>query len=67
MTDWRLVHFPRKWQEEALGKWLADSRGIIEVVTGGGKTIFAFQAMQVMKSRNPLMHFLIVVPVVSIG
>jgi len=33
---------PRKWQQQALGEWLKEMRGIASVVTGGGKTIFAF-------------------------
>lgn len=33
---------PRGWQVEALGAWeRADHRGIVSVVTGGGKTVFA--------------------------
>jgi len=33
---------PRRWQVDAFKKWIAASRhGIVEVITGGGKTIFA--------------------------
>jgi superfamily II DNA or RNA helicase len=45
MSDWQLAYAPRDWQVHALETWLRSRRGIVEVVTGGGKTVFAFQAM----------------------
>lgn len=37
---------PRGWQVEALAKWeQADNRGIVSVVTGGGKTVFALSCI----------------------
>jgi superfamily II DNA or RNA helicase len=33
---------PRNWQLDALSIWNQHQRGIVSVVTGGGKTIFAF-------------------------
>jgi superfamily II DNA or RNA helicase len=37
---------PRGWQIEALAKWeRADHRGIVSVVTGGGKTVFALSCI----------------------
>ncbi len=32
---------PRKWQEKALKIWKKEKKGIVKVVTGGGKTFFA--------------------------
>lgn len=37
---------PRGWQIEALAEWeRADHRGIVSVVTGGGKTVFALSCI----------------------
>lgn len=37
----------RDWQQEALGRWREESyRGIVEVVTGGGKTVFALACVK---------------------
>ncbi|MHB8078917.1 MAG: DEAD/DEAH box helicase [Candidatus Krumholzibacteriia bacterium] len=41
---------PRGWQVEALAAWeRADRRGIISVVTGGGKTVFALSCIDRIK------------------
>lgn len=49
----------RGWQEEALFEWeRAGRRGIISVVTGGGKTIFALSCIDRARPRSTL----IVVP-----
>ena len=53
----------RPWQQEALAAWNTQSgRGIIEVVTGGGKTIFALAAIQSTNAKTTL----IVVPTVAL-
>lgn len=45
----------RSWQEEALGRWRAHGhRGIVEVVTGGGKTIFALACLQDLQPDTSL-------------
>src|SRR5690554_1604212 len=37
----------RRWQEEALERWRSNgNRGIVEVVTGGGKTYFALACIR---------------------
>ena len=49
----------RRWQDEALDKWIAEgSRGIVSVVTGAGKTIFALACIERIKASTTL----IVVP-----
>ena len=40
-----LHHEPRAWQVEALRRWRENLRGVVSVVTGGGKTIFAAQCI----------------------
>jgi superfamily II DNA or RNA helicase len=53
----------RAWQEEALVLWkAAGHRGIIEVVTGGGKTIFALSCIKEIKVDTTL----VVVPTVAL-
>lgn len=45
----------RGWQEEALGRWRANkNRGIVEVVTGGGKTIFALACLKDLQPDTSL-------------
>ena len=53
----------RAWQERALPLWKAEGhRGIVEVVTGGGKTVFALACIQELKPDTVL----IVVPTVAL-
>lgn len=41
--SWRISADLRDWQTEALDAWRAErGRGVASVVTGGGKTIFAY-------------------------
>ena len=37
---------PRDWQSNALDEWRSDMRGVVRVVTGGGKTTFAHFCMR---------------------
>jgi len=54
---------PRAWQTEALTKWeAAEHRGIIAVVTGGGKTVFALSCIEEIKPPATL----VVVPTVAL-
>lgn len=53
----------RDWQTEALARWHASgSRGIVEVVTGGGKTVFALACVSAIKPASTL----VVVPTVAL-
>lgn len=53
----------RAWQEQALPKWIAEGhRGIVEVVTGGGKTVFALACIAELKAETVV----IVVPTVAL-
>lgn len=53
----------RRWQTEALAAWESvGRRGIVSVVTGGGKTVFALAAIQAMRPPTVL----IVVPTVAL-
>jgi superfamily II DNA or RNA helicase len=56
------VHL-RAWQEEAIAKWIAtDHRGIVAVVTGGGKTVFALACVERLRPQTVL----VVVPTVAL-
>jgi superfamily II DNA or RNA helicase len=53
----------REWQTGALQKWReSDCRGIVEVVTGGGKTVFALACVRDLKPNTVL----IVVPTTAL-
>ena len=56
--------FPlRDWQKDALGLWkAAGNRGIVEVVTGGGKTIFALSCIREIASETTL----VIVPTIAL-
>ena len=54
---------PRGWQIEALVEWeRADHRGIVSVVTGGGKTVFALSCIDRIQSVATL----IIVPTAAL-
>lgn len=65
-SPWKLRLEPRRWQVAALAEWEASKRGIAEVVTGGGKTVFAFLCMLRAIQATPELRTLIVVPSVSL-
>lgn len=46
---WRSRLQPRKWQSAALTAWIEDLRGIVAVVTGGGKTVFAESCIEAFR------------------
>ncbi len=54
---------PRGWQVTALAEWeRADHRGIVSVVTGGGKTVFALSCIERLRPQATL----IVVPTAAL-
>jgi superfamily II DNA or RNA helicase len=64
--EWRLKTEPRDWQTAALEEWLAAHRGVASVVTGGGKTIFAFLCMDAFKRDHPDGRYIILVPTITL-
>lgn len=63
--EWAKIDFltPRDWQKDALQKWYnSDKKGIIEAVTGGGKTRLA----QMEFALRPTIKTLIVVPTIHL-
>ncbi len=53
----------REWQKQAMSRWEAEShRGIVEVVTGGGKTVFALSCIDRLKPDTTL----VVVPTAAL-
>jgi superfamily II DNA or RNA helicase len=53
----------RRWQEEAMQAWFASGkRGIVSVVTGGGKTFFALKCINEFQRRVAAATVLITVP-----
>lgn len=64
---WRLGFPPRSWQIGALTQWQKhDRRGVVEVVTAGGKTFFAFQCMIDALRIEPGIRCIIVVPTLAL-
>jgi superfamily II DNA or RNA helicase len=54
---------PREWQGPAIRRWIASGhRGIVEVVTGGGKTVFALACIDMLQPDTTL----IVVPTIAL-
>src|SRR5262245_58226078 len=57
----------RLWQSEALTAWRdAGDRGVVAVVTGGGKTWFALACVLDLLKRHPDTAVVIVVPTVAL-
>lgn len=57
----------RQWQEEALKAWAGNAyRGIAEVVTGGGKTIFAMLCMDAALRASIAKSVVVVVPTLAL-
>lgn len=54
---------PRRWQERAFQEWVgAGRRGIVQVVTGGGKTVFAQLCIEDTAKAFPDTTFIVIVP-----
>jgi superfamily II DNA or RNA helicase len=56
----------RDWQREALTKWRGADRGVVAVVTGGGKTWFALACALDLLRRQSDTLVVIVVPTVAL-
>src|ERR1700722_2091281 len=63
---WTLKTPPRTWQATALERWQIQKRGVASVVTGGGKTIFAFLCMEKFLQEFSNARFLILVPTITL-
>lgn len=57
----------RKWQSEALDAWIRNGRrGIVEVVTGGGKTRLALAAIRDVLDADPRCAVVVLVPTTAL-
>ena len=57
----------REWQKTALSLWNGnDFRGIVEVATAGGKTIFAIECLKIWLQKYPDGKILILVPTTAL-
>lgn len=57
---------PREWQLNALELWRKEFRGVVSVVTGGGKTIFAEICMVDFCQKFPSGKIVIIVPTTAL-
>lgn len=58
----------RKWQSDALRCFeKSQYRGIIEVATGGGKTIFALMCFRQLREAGEVDHLVVVVPTIALA
>lgn len=64
--SWQLAFSPRRWQAEALEAWERETKGVVKVVTGGGKTAFAELCMQRYREMHPDARFVIIVPSIAL-
>ena len=56
----------REWQEAAFPLWWKRKRGIVKVVTGGGKTVFAIHCLKKYLEENSNNTIFIVVPSIAL-
>ena len=67
LRAWSLVYEPRKWQREAFALWSTTGRrGIVQVVTGVGKTIFAEMCILDFLTSYPDGKVVIIVPTMTL-
>jgi superfamily II DNA or RNA helicase len=66
MNHWNLNFKPRGWQKEALPLWNKQMSGVVSVVTGGGKTFFAFITIIDFIKKYPDGNIVIVVPTIAL-
>lgn len=70
MTDgptWALTTEPRRWQDEARAAWeRAGQRGIVGVVTGAGKTLFAELCVMAFRRSHPEERVFVLVPTLAL-
>lgn len=64
--QWKLIKEPREWQSLALENWRSAQQGILSVVTGAGKTVFAQLCMLQFLESRPNGCFVIVVPTLAL-
>lgn len=64
--NWRSRLTPRKWQSTALKEWRKSRRGIVSVVTGGGKTKFAELCITDFFAHHKNGSVVIIVPTTSL-
>ncbi len=57
---------PRRWQSEALEIWAKNFRGVAQVVTGGGKTIFSYLCLEKFFTEYPDGKAIIIVPTLAL-
>jgi superfamily II DNA or RNA helicase len=63
---WQLKYPPREWQRAAFEIWKSNSSGVVSVVTGGGKTVFAQLCILDFIGKNPTGKVFIVVPTTTL-
>ena len=56
----------RQWQEKAFPLWWAKKRGIVKVVTGGGKTVFAIHCLTKYLKEQKGNSIFIIVPSIAL-
>ena len=56
----------RQWQEKAFPLWWAKKRGIVKVVTGGGKTVFAIHCLTKYLKEQKDNSIFIIVPSIAL-
>jgi superfamily II DNA or RNA helicase len=64
---WRIAHQPRDWQVTALAAWNQNSqRGVVEVATGAGKTVFAHLCVLAATGECPNLAVIVLVPTLAL-
>lgn len=66
MKAWALRYEPRRWQQEAFALWRRENRGVVQIVTGGGKTVFSHLCLLDFFDSDQPSQALVVVPTVSL-
>lgn len=63
-SKWELKDNLYEWQEDFVNRWMKEKNGIVEVVTGAGKTHMAMSVMERMKREFSDLKVTIIVPTI---
>lgn len=66
LPTWTPKVEPRGWQSEALIRWKEGLKGVVRVVTGGGKTIFSQFCIGEFHRHHPQGRIIIIVPTTAL-
>lgn len=66
-VPWSLTTEPKSWQAAAFERWANNQRGIVEAVTGAGKTVLAEMCIAWFHHCNPDGRIIVLIPTLALA